>query len=215
MGLFSIRPHKWFPKPNCFHFTCSCPASIDKYGIGLPNQGFLWSDRMWKRHGYPENMLDICPHLFTVLKIFEINRIRTQETRCTNIEYSVHNSGCIGLPGNTIDVNVEWLKKRGVQRDTLFDGSLEFSSLELSSDDIIDQSKWIASGVEFIQITDAPCDLARRPSYMVKLHQKLWSCNCADFYDNGQCEHLIIGKKHVQHLQERRELCIRLASYIV
>lgn len=97
-----VDPNRLYAKPNAFYFRCSCPESKGKYGIGLSNVGFLWSDKLWDTFkayssGPRVNMHNICPHLFTVLKQFEEHRIHKQSTSITSAEQTIYSDGCVGI----------------------------------------------------------------------------------------------------------------------
>lgn len=50
--------------------------------------------------------------------------------------------------------------------------------------------------------------------YIIKQYKNnIWTCTCNGFLNNGYCKHIVkIRNKHMA-LQNRRELCIRLAHY--
>jgi len=195
---------------GCYRFWCNCPESAGKYGNrGLKNEGFLWSDRLWNG---PDGlrMLDICPHLFACLTIYEDHRMRVAtETGFVGglprDTYEILNTGVADMPGG-IDENPDWLRARDAAIGHGKDGGA-LSYLKMHT--LLETCKRTIEDTElsWLYIRDAK----DAPIYTVKCIDDKWSCTCKGFIYHNKCKHITLKLRIILHLQQLRELGISLA----
>jgi hypothetical protein len=175
---------------DCFKFNCNCSKSKAKYGWGLKNDGFMWSDT-WEEENNDVDKFSICGHLFTAILFFEEGR------------YSFNTSIRIIINDNMI------LNKKNIIKNRLYYPFYCENEERLYNNFVIINTKMplIKHDQLYSYGRIIFKDYLSKKKHNVTLYDGIWSCDCK----NENCKQIIKGMKREKSLRNKRELGISLA----
>lgn len=155
---------------DSYEFSCSCPKGRDQR---IRNEGWTFKNYDKTKH---------CPHLFTVLTIYEHHRIEAQRSWIMNM---------IQAPRDNINIKAYDIACKVISYKKL---NNEFNK----------------GGNKYCQ-TIKMTDKFEMQNYTVNKIAKSWLCSCKGFHYHGWCKHINKIKNREAHKQDMRELGISLA----